>query len=46
MHPALQMGLCIGGADHPGEYMPVIEEDGFTFLYNSKDMCFSLFSAA
>jgi len=22
-----------------GNYMPVIEEDGFTFLYNSKDLC-------
>lgn len=22
-----------------GEYMPVFEEDGFTFLYNSKDLC-------
>ena len=23
----------------PGQYMPVEEEDGFTFLYNSKDLC-------
>jgi U32 family peptidase len=23
----------------PSQYMPVIEEDGFTFLYNSKDIC-------
>lgn len=23
----------------PGQYMPVMEEDGFTFLYNSKDLC-------
>ncbi|HQI81913.1 MAG TPA: U32 family peptidase [Deltaproteobacteria bacterium] len=22
-----------------GQYMPVMEEDGFTFLYNSKDLC-------
>jgi U32 family peptidase len=23
----------------PSEYMPVIEDDGFTYLYNSKDIC-------
>lgn len=23
----------------PGQYMPVIEEDGTTFLFNSKDLC-------
>ncbi len=23
----------------PGEYMPLDEEDGYTFLYNSKDLC-------
>ncbi len=23
----------------PGQYMPVVEEDGYTFLYNSKDLC-------
>jgi putative protease len=23
----------------PSQYMPVIEEDGFTYLYNSKDIC-------
>ncbi len=23
----------------PSEYMPVVEEDGFTYLYNSKDIC-------
>ncbi len=23
----------------PGEYMPVEEDDGFTFLYNSRDLC-------
>lgn len=23
----------------PGQYLPVIEEDGHTFLYNSKDLC-------
>jgi putative protease len=22
-----------------GQFMPVVEEDGFTFLYNSKDLC-------
>ena len=23
----------------PGEYLPVVEEDGFTYLLNSKDLC-------
>lgn len=23
----------------PGEYMPLAEEEGFTFLYNSRDLC-------
>lgn len=32
-------GYALVERTRQGQYMPVVEEDGYTFLYNSKDLC-------